>query len=165
MKRVLKLFGALTILGSMAAGAYYYFFMRSRKPQVELYFDDGSMLAMQGNTAPYLQYAYVRAAKILAYADNGAGGTDAPIEPYEIGSSRIGATADEGRRDIPIWAVKRLHMFVFWNNFNQPHLLNVSWRPGEHIRLGFTFPRPVTHCLERRSTRSLWHHHPMQHRG
>lgn len=51
MKRLLKLFGALTILGSMAAGVYYFFFMRSRKPQVELYFDDGSMLAMQGNAA------------------------------------------------------------------------------------------------------------------
>jgi hypothetical protein len=36
MKRVLKLFGALTILGSVAAGVYYFFFMRSRKPQVEL---------------------------------------------------------------------------------------------------------------------------------
>ena len=32
------------------AGAYYFFFVRSRNPQVELYFDDGSMLAFPGNT-------------------------------------------------------------------------------------------------------------------
>jgi hypothetical protein len=51
MKRFMQVFGVFTVLGSMAAGAYYYFFMRSRKPQVELYFDDGSMLAMQGNAA------------------------------------------------------------------------------------------------------------------
>jgi len=65
MKRVLKLFGALTILGSMAAGAYYYFFMRSRKPQVELYFDDGSMLAMQGKAAEAAPFVSV-AQEILA---------------------------------------------------------------------------------------------------
>ena len=71
MKRVLKLFGALTILGSMAAGAYYYFFMRSRKPQVELYFDDGSMLAMQGNAAEAAPFVAV-AQEILAASPVGA---------------------------------------------------------------------------------------------
>jgi hypothetical protein len=65
MKRVLKLFGALTILGSVAAGVYYFFFMRSRKPQVELYFDDGSMLAMQGNAAEAAPFVSV-AQEILA---------------------------------------------------------------------------------------------------
>jgi hypothetical protein len=51
MKPVFKLFGALTLVGSLAAGAYYFLFMRSRQPQVEMYFDDGSMLAMPGDTA------------------------------------------------------------------------------------------------------------------
>jgi len=51
MKRVLKIFGALTLVGSLGAGAYYFFFMRTRKPQVELYFDDGSMLALPGSSA------------------------------------------------------------------------------------------------------------------
>lgn len=45
-----KVFGVVTILGSLAAGAYYYMFVRSRKPQVEIYFDDGSMLAIPGDT-------------------------------------------------------------------------------------------------------------------
>ena len=51
MKPTLKVFGALTLLGSLAAGSYYFLFMRSGKPQVELYFDDGSMIALPGDAA------------------------------------------------------------------------------------------------------------------
>ena len=51
MKPSLKVFGALTLVGSLAAGSYYFLFMRSRKPQVELYFDDGSMVALPGDAA------------------------------------------------------------------------------------------------------------------
>ncbi len=51
MKRVLKLFGAVTLVGSLAAGAYYFLFMRGRHAQVELYFDDGSMVALPVDTA------------------------------------------------------------------------------------------------------------------
>ncbi|MCZ7662210.1 MAG: hypothetical protein M5U22_04375 [Thermoleophilia bacterium] len=60
MKRILKLFGFLSLIGSAAAGVYYYFFVRQEKPQVELYFDDGSMLALQGSApeaAPFLGVA------------------------------------------------------------------------------------------------------------
>ena len=51
MKPAFKLFGALTLVGSLAAGAYYFLFMRKRQPQVEMYFDDGSMLSMPGDAA------------------------------------------------------------------------------------------------------------------
>jgi hypothetical protein len=51
MKPAFKLFGAVTLLGSLAAGAYYFLFVRTRVPQVEMYFDDGSMLAMPGDAA------------------------------------------------------------------------------------------------------------------
>ena len=47
MKRLILIFGIFTLVASMAAGVYYVLFLRSRKPQVELYFDDGSMLAMR----------------------------------------------------------------------------------------------------------------------
>jgi hypothetical protein len=60
MKRVMKVFGVVTLLGSMVAGAYYFLFLRARKPQVELYFDDGSMLAFPGNSAeaePFVKVA------------------------------------------------------------------------------------------------------------
>jgi len=60
MKPALKLFGAVTVLGSLAAGAYYFLFMRNRHPQVEIYFDDGSMVSMPGEAAeaePFMQLA------------------------------------------------------------------------------------------------------------
>ncbi len=49
-KRIFTVFGALTLLGSIAAGVYYFIFMRGRKPQVELYFDDGSMVALPADS-------------------------------------------------------------------------------------------------------------------
>ena len=60
MKRFFKIFGIFALLGSMGAGVYYFLFVRSRNPQVELYFDDGSMLAFPGNTndaAPFVAAA------------------------------------------------------------------------------------------------------------
>lgn len=51
MKRLLKFFGFVSVLGSAAAGVYYFFFMRKKKPSVELYFDDGSMLAFDQTAA------------------------------------------------------------------------------------------------------------------
>ena len=51
MKKLLKVLAILMALAAAAGGAYYYFFMRQKKPQVELYFDDGSMLAFPGNSA------------------------------------------------------------------------------------------------------------------
>lgn len=60
MRRFLKIFGILTFLGSLAAGAYLVVRSRSRRPQIELYFDDGSMLALPGNApeaAPFVAHA------------------------------------------------------------------------------------------------------------
>jgi hypothetical protein len=60
MKRLLKIFGIFALIGSLAAAVYYFLFVRSRSPQVELYFDDGSMLAFPGNTgeaAPFIAAA------------------------------------------------------------------------------------------------------------
>ncbi len=60
MRRLLKFFGVFAVIGSLGAGVYYFLFVRSRAPQVELYFDDGSMLAFPGNTgeaAPFIAAA------------------------------------------------------------------------------------------------------------
>ncbi len=62
MKKLLKFFGFVSVIGSAAAGVYYLFFMRKKKPLVELYFDDGSMLALD-DSAP-------EAAEFLALADD-----------------------------------------------------------------------------------------------
>jgi hypothetical protein len=60
MKRLFKIFGIFALIGSVLAGAYYFLFVRSRSPQVELYFDDGSMLAFPDNideAAPFIAAA------------------------------------------------------------------------------------------------------------
>lgn len=60
MKRLLKIFGIFALIGSVIGGAYYFLFLRSRSPQVELYFDDGSMLAFPGSAeeaAPFVAAA------------------------------------------------------------------------------------------------------------
>lgn len=60
IKPVFKIFGAVTLVGSLIAGAYYFLFVRSRQPQVELYFDDGSMLSLPGETeeaSPFMTVA------------------------------------------------------------------------------------------------------------
>jgi hypothetical protein len=65
MKRLLKVFGFLSIFASIAAGAYYYLLVRTRKPVVELYFEDGTMLALPSSTAEAQPFAKL-AAEILA---------------------------------------------------------------------------------------------------
>jgi hypothetical protein len=65
MKRVLKIFGIFALIGSVVAGAYYFLFMRTRGPQVELYFEDGSMLAFPGNTEEAVPFV-TAAGEILA---------------------------------------------------------------------------------------------------
>ena len=65
IKSIFKVFGVVTLLGSVAAGAYYFLFVRTRKPQVEMYFDDGSMLAMPGDTAEAAPFL-AAAAEVLA---------------------------------------------------------------------------------------------------
>ncbi|MCX8033084.1 MAG: hypothetical protein N3B14_06840 [Thermoleophilia bacterium] len=60
MKRLLKIFGALTLIGSVAGGVYYLLFVRARKPQVELYFEDGSMVSLPATSqeaAPFVNAA------------------------------------------------------------------------------------------------------------
>ncbi len=66
-KKVFTVFGALTLAGSLAAGVYYFIFMRGRKPQVELYFDDGSMVALPADTSEAAPFVAV-AEKVLEAA-------------------------------------------------------------------------------------------------
>jgi hypothetical protein len=60
MKKLLKTLFILAAFAAAGCAVYYYFFMRQKKPQVELYFDDGSMLAFPGNSAdaaPFVEAA------------------------------------------------------------------------------------------------------------
>ncbi len=67
----------------VAIGAIKYMILR-QSPGSNIIFDPEKSLSLDGDSGPYLQYALVRARKILAYGDNGEGGTNIPPEPYAI---------------------------------------------------------------------------------
>lgn len=67
----------------VAIGAIKYMILR-QAPGADIIFDPEKSLSLEGDSGPYLQYALVRAKKILAYADNGEGGAEVPSAPYAI---------------------------------------------------------------------------------
>ena len=71
------------IAEQVAIGAIKYMILR-QAPGSDIVFNAEKSLSLDGDSGPYLQYALVRAKKILAYGDNGEGGTDIPLEPYAI---------------------------------------------------------------------------------
>ncbi|MDE2021501.1 MAG: arginine--tRNA ligase [Patescibacteria group bacterium] len=70
------------IAEQVAIGAIKYMVLR-QAPGSDIIFDPEKSLSLEGDSGPYLQYALVRAKKILAYA-GGGGGTDTPGAPYAI---------------------------------------------------------------------------------
>lgn len=59
MKKLVKILAILLAVATAGAAAYYYFVMRQKKPQVELYFDDGSMLAYPGSAPEAAEFMNV----------------------------------------------------------------------------------------------------------
>ena len=70
------------IAEQVALGAIKYMILR-QSPGSDITFDAKKSLSLEGDSGPYLQYALVRARKILAYA-GGETGTDTPPAPYII---------------------------------------------------------------------------------
>ena len=70
------------IAEQVALGAIKYMILR-QAPGSDIIFDPEKSLSLEGDSGPYLQYALVRARKILAYAQ-GETGTDVPAAPYAI---------------------------------------------------------------------------------
>lgn len=67
----------------VALGAIKYMILR-QAPGSDIIFDEEKSLSLEGDSGPYLQYALVRARKILAYASEGGSGTEEPSAPYPI---------------------------------------------------------------------------------
>ncbi|MHB8660846.1 MAG: arginine--tRNA ligase [Minisyncoccota bacterium] len=66
----------------VAIGAIKYMVLR-QSPGSDIIFDAEKSLSLEGDSGPYLQYALVRARKILTYAE-GVGGAEVPPAPYAI---------------------------------------------------------------------------------
>ncbi len=71
------------IAEQVAVGAIKFMILR-QSPGQDIVFDPEKSLSLQGDSGPYLQYALVRAAKILSYASEDAGGSEEPEDPYAI---------------------------------------------------------------------------------
>jgi arginyl-tRNA synthetase len=71
------------IAEQVALGAIKYMVLR-QSPGQDIVFDPEKSLSLEGDSGPYLQYALVRAKKILAYAATGEGGKQEPVTPYAI---------------------------------------------------------------------------------
>ncbi|MEA2701761.1 MAG: arginyl-tRNA synthetase [Candidatus Parcubacteria bacterium] len=67
----------------VAVGALKYMILRSALGG-NIAFDPERSLSLDGDSGPYLQYAYVRAMSILANAGEAADSTDVPDEAYDI---------------------------------------------------------------------------------
>ncbi|MDE1919603.1 MAG: arginine--tRNA ligase [Patescibacteria group bacterium] len=67
----------------VALGAIKYMILR-QAPGSDIIFDEEKSLSLEGASGPYLQYALVRAKKILAYAPGKGAGTKEPEAPYAI---------------------------------------------------------------------------------
>ncbi len=70
------------IAEQVAVGAIKYMILR-QAPGSDIIFDPEKSLSLEGDSGPYLQYALVRAKKILAYA-GGEGGQEIPEVPYAV---------------------------------------------------------------------------------
>lgn len=70
------------IAGQVALAAIKYSILRQSAGS-DIIFDFDTSLSLEGDSGPYLQYAYVRAKKILSYAE-GDGGHDEPEEVYPL---------------------------------------------------------------------------------
>jgi arginyl-tRNA synthetase len=67
----------------VAISAIKYMILR-QSPGSDILFDPEKSLSLEGDSGPYLQYALVRAVKILSYESEDAGGADEPALPYTI---------------------------------------------------------------------------------
>jgi len=83
MKRASEKNADPLIAEQVAVGAVKYMILR-QSPGADIIFDPEKSLSLEGDSGPYLQYALVRAKKILAYEGNGEGGSESPEAPYGV---------------------------------------------------------------------------------
>lgn len=70
------------IAEQVAVGAIKYMIVR-QAPGSDIIFDPEKSLSLEGDSGPYLQYALVRARKLLTY-DSKGGGNVSPAIPYDV---------------------------------------------------------------------------------
>lgn len=116
----------------------------------DIIFDMEKSLSLEGDSGPYLQYALVRARKILA-ATPGVSGTEAPAEPYAIERVLIHYPAVVERalaEYSPHYVAQYLtELASSWNSFYANEQILGSDAEAYKIRVAQTFERVMSHGL------------------
>jgi arginyl-tRNA synthetase len=138
------------IAEQVAVGAIKYMILR-QAPGQDIVFDPEKSLSLTGDSGPYLQYALVRAAKILSYSSENAGGTAEPAEPYEIERLVIHypeVAARAAREMSPNLLVTYLtELAGAWNSFYASEQVLGSPEEGYKMRLTRAFANTMANGL------------------
>lgn len=127
------------IAEQVTIGAIKYMILR-QAPGSDIIFDAEKSLSLEGDSGPYLQYALVRAAKILSYASEDAGGSAEPDTPYGLERLIIHfpeVAARAARELAPNQLVAYLtELASAWNHFYATE--QVLGSPGEAYKMRLT---------------------------
>jgi arginyl-tRNA synthetase len=135
------------IAEQVAVGAVKYMILR-QSPGADIIFDPEKSLSLEGDSGPYLQYALVRARKILSYATDATEGTS-PAEPYDIERTLIHfprVAARAAREFAPQLLTAYLtELAGAWNSFYASEQVLGSPEEAYKIRVA----RAFAHTMER----------------
>jgi arginyl-tRNA synthetase len=138
------------IAEQVAVGAIKYMILR-QAPGQDIIFDPEKSLSLTGDSGPYLQYALVRAAKILSYSSEGAGGDAEPAEPYAIERLIVHypeVAARAARELAPNLLVNYLtELAGAWNSFYASEQVLGSAEESYKMRLTRAFANTMTNGL------------------
>jgi arginyl-tRNA synthetase len=138
------------IAEQVAIGAIKYMILR-QSPGSDIVFDPEKSLSLEGDSGPYLQYALVRAAKILSYSSEDAGGAEVPQSPYAIERLILHypeVAARAARELSPNLLVAYLtELAAAWNSFYASEQVLGSPREAYNMRVARAFANTMANGL------------------
>ena len=137
------------IAEQVAIGALKYMILRSA-PGANVVFDPEKSLSLDGDSGPYLQYALVRAKKLLA-SDTKSAGDATPTEPYAIERLIIrfpAVVARAAKERAPHHLTQYLtQLAAAWNSFYANEQVLGSPEETYKLRIANTFANTMTKGL------------------
>jgi arginyl-tRNA synthetase len=138
------------IAEQVAIGAIKFMVLR-QSPGSDILFDEEKSLSLEGDSGPYLQYALVRASKILSYSSEGAEGTEEPEKPFPIERLILHypEVAARAARELSpnLLVTYLLELAALWNAFYASEQVLGSPEEMYKIRVARAFAQTMTNGL------------------
>lgn len=138
------------IAEQVALGAIKFMVLR-QAPGSDIIFDMEKSLSLEGDSGPYMQYALVRAVKILSYSSEDAGGAEEPAEPYAIERLMLHypEVAARAARELSpnILVTYLLELAAAWNSFYASEQVLGSKEEAYKMRLTRAFANTMGNGL------------------